>query len=673
MARKATRVFELAKELGVTSKEILAYLKERNLPAKQAISTITPEQTDIVLEHYTQAPASSPAETPAVPKEPAVPLEPQLPVQPAEPPPEPQKRAYTFNGPVTLAELAKAMDLKPAEIIRSLLQERMLVTLNQRVGLEVVMKIGGIFSFDVIEGSAETKQTLPADSSKAVDLKPRAPVVTIMGHVDHGKTSLLDAIRKTNVASGEAGAITQHIGAYKVSLPGRGEVVFLDTPGHEAFTALRARGAKVTDVVVLVVAADDGVMPQTVEAIDHARAAGVPIVVAINKMDRPEANPQRVKQELTAYDLTAEEWGGKTIMIEVSAKKKTGLDRLLEMLLLEAEMLELKAVSKGRAEGTVLEAKMHKSRGPVATILVTKGTLHVGDIITCGTAYGRVRRMLGSHGETLSEAGPSTPIELLGLSQVTEPGARLQVITDEREARAAAEKYKDIEKEDRMLRRHITLQDLAQGVKSGTVKELRLIVKADVQGSLEALDAQIGRLSNEQVQLQVIHRGVGPINSSDIALAAASDAVTIGFHVNIEPQAEQEARREEVEVKCYSIIYEAIDELKKAMEGLLAPKVEEVVLGRLEVRQTFRTPRGTIAGCFVTSGKVVRAEGARVIRNGHVIFTGVLNSLRRFKEDVREVAAGYECGLSLENFQDHQVGDTIEIFTQNLVQDKLRV
>ncbi|MEK7764757.1 MAG: translation initiation factor IF-2, partial [bacterium] len=405
----------------------------------------------------------------------------------------------------------------------------------------------------------------------------------------------------------------------------------------------------------------------------HARAAGVPIVVAVNKMDKPEANPQRVKQELAARDLAPEEWGGKTIMVEVSARQKTGLDKLLEMLLLEAELLELRADPTAPAEGTVLEARVHKSRGPVATLLVQNGTLRIGDIVTCGSAYGRVRSMLGSRGESLAEAGPATPVELLGLSQVTEPGAVLRAARDERDAREAAERYSAIERNKRMLRRHITLQDVSQSVKSGEVKELRLIVKADVQGSLEALTAQVTLLANEQVKLLVIHQGVGPINSSDIALAAASDAVIIGFHVAVEPQAEPLARREDVEIRQYAIIYEAVDELKKAMEGLLTPKVEEVPLGRVEVRQVFRSPRGPIAGCFIVSGKAVRGEKLRLARGGQVLYTGALNSLRRFKEDVREVAQGYECGIFLDGFQDVQPGDLIELFTQQLVQEKLRL
>jgi translation initiation factor IF-2 len=493
-----------------------------------------------------------------------------------------------------------------------------------------------------------------------------------MGHVDHGKTSLLDAIRETDVAGGEAGGITQHISAFKVRLPKGGEVVFLDTPGHEAFTALRARGAQVTDVVVLVVAADDGVMPQTLEAIDHARAAGVPIVVAVNKIDKPEANPQRVRQELSGKGLNPEEWGGKTIMVDVSARKKTGLDKLLEMLLLEAELLELKADPEGPAEGTVLEARMHKSRGPVATVLIQHGTLRVGDIVTAGSASGRVRMMLDDKGTSLREAGPSTPIELLGLSAVPEAGVRIRAVTDEREARDLAEAHLVRVQQERLRQQHITLQDVSQSVKAGETKELHLILKVDVQGSLEAVAGAFGRLANEQVKLSVIHEGVGPVNASDIALAAASDAVIIGFNVVIEPQVEPLARQEGVEIRTYDIIYNAIEDLKKAMEGLLAPKVEEVALGKVEVRATFRTPRGTVAGCFVTSGKVVRGEKLRVMRGGAAVHEGTISSLRRFKEDVREVAGNYECGLSAEGFNDFRVGDVLEVFTQTLVKEKLR-
>lgn len=554
-----------------------------------------------------------------------------------------------------------------------MLQEKNLITLNQRIGIEVVRKIGEKFNFDVSEADTPTASTSVRRHAATANLKPRAPVVTIMGHVDHGKTSLLDAIRKSNVAEGETGGITQHISAFKVAVPGHGDVVFLDTPGHEAFTAMRARGANATDLIILVVAADDGVMPQTIEAINHARAAKVPIVVAINKIDKPEANIQRVKQELISHDLTPEEWGGKTIMVEVSALKKTGLDKLLEMLLLEAELLELKADASGPAEGTVLEARMHKARGPLATILIQHGTLKVGDIVTCGIASGRVRKMLDDKGASLQEAGPATPVDLLGLSQVAEAGARLVVVGDERIAREATERHRAAEQERRQLRRHITLQDISQSVASGEIKELRLILKTDVQGSLEALSNSISRFSNDQVRIVIIHQGVGAINSSDIALAAASDAVTIGFHVGMEPQAQPLARQENVEVRLHNIIYAAVDEIKKAMEGLLKPRVEETPLGRLEVRATFRTPRGLVVGCFVVSGKAVRGEKLRVTRNGELLFEGSLNSLRRFKEDVREVGTGYECGVSLESFDDFKTGDIIDMFTQTLVQEKLRV
>lgn len=753
---KGVALHKLAKDLNVTSKDVLALLKEKNIPAKSALMVLTPEQHDAVLEHFTskpvapaipaKAPASAPATgastvaaapatpakapapvpatgapavkpappvAPVKPAPPAATVKPATPVQPAPAkpptlapaapasasaprpavpvpasappvsaapppapaplPPLPPRRSFIYSGPVTLAELAKTMDVRASDIIRELLQDKQMITLNQRVGLEVIRVIADKFDFDVQERAA--KDPLANVRGKAIEanLVPRAPIVTIMGHVDHGKTSLLDAIRKTNVTAGEAGGITQHISAFRVSLPGRGDVVFLDTPGHEAFTALRARGAKVTDVVVLVVAGDDGVMPQTIEAIDHAKAAGVPIVVAINKMDKPSANPMRVKQELTAHGLQAEDWGGKTIMVEVSALKQTGLDKLLEMLLLEAELLELKADPTGPAEGTVLEARMHKSRGPVATVLIQHGTLRVGDIVTCGSASGRVRMMLDDRGGSLKEAGPAVPVELLGLSQVTEAGATLHVVADEWTAREATERHRAMETEKRAMRRHITLQDVSQSVMAGEAKELRIIVKADVQGSLEALSASVGRLANAQVKLAVIHQGVGPVNASDIALAAASDAIIIGFHVQIEPQAEPLARQESVEVRTYDIIYNAIDELKKAMEGLLAPKIEEVALGKIEVRTTFRTPRGPVAGCFVTTGKAVRGEKLRVIRGGQVTHEGTLTSLRRFKEDVREVATGYECGISLDGFSDFQPGDIIEMFTQNLVQEKLRI
>ncbi len=723
MSARTTPLFKLAKELGVPNKELMAFLKERNLPAKRAIDTLTVGQVTIILEKYRgatvgatapgtaaalaappatppPAPAAAPVTPPARSPVPAVgavtppPTEPAPPPAPARtdtqpPPPTPQpsappppapapyvpvRRGYVYRGPVTLSDLARAMDLRASDIIKNLLAEKQMVTLNQRLGEDIVKLIGERFDFPVTNPAAPAASTATrAASGGTTNLKPRAPVVTIMGHVDHGKTSLLDAIRETNVAAGEAGGITQHLSAFRVGLAGKGDVVFLDTPGHEAFTALRARGAKVTDIVVLVVAADDGVMPQTIEAIDHAKAAGVPIVVAINKMDKPGANPARVKQELASRDLAPEEWGGKTIMIEVSALKKTGLDKLLEMLLLEAELLELKADPTGPAQGTVLEGRMHKSRGPIANLLVERGTLKVGDIVTAGGAYGRVRMMLSDKGANLTEAGPAVPVELLGLSQVPEAGAHLMVMVDERSAREATERHLSRLKEERLTRRHITLQDVSAGVAAGEAKELRIILKADVQGSLEALASALARLANDQVKLAVIHQGVGPISLSDVALAAASNAVIFGFHIGAEPQAEEHARQEEVEIRLYSIIYEAVDEVRKAMEGLLAPRVEEVALGRAEVRATFRTPKGTVAGCFITTGKAVRGDKIRVLRGGKVVHETNLTSLRRFKDDVKEVAAGYECGIFVESFDLFAVGDLLEFYTQTLVQEKLRI
>ena len=646
-----------------SAKPVHAPAKEKK-PAAPAIAT--PVKAPAPVAAPIEAKKEEPAPTPPPPPPPAIAV-------PAPTPPAPVviTKTYTYERPVSLAELAKSLDLKGSELIKALLSENMMITLNQNVGYEIIEKIGAKFSFRVVrKDSTHAPSTERAAVVVSGNLKPRSPVVTIMGHVDHGKTSLLDAIRKTDVAGGEAGGITQHIGAYKVSLPGKGQVVFLDTPGHEAFTALRARGARVTDVVVLVVAGDDGVMPQTEEAIDHAKAAGVPIVVAINKMDKPEANPQRVMQELSDHGLVPEQWGGKTIMIECSARKKTGLDKLLEMLLLEAELLELRADPEALATGIVLEAKMHPSRGPLATVLINNGTLRNGDIVVCGGASGRVRMMHDDHGHALREAGPSTPVELLGLAAVPEAGTILTVAADDRAARDMTQIWLDREKE-RRRHRHITLQDLSMQVKDGAVKELRMILKADVQGSLEALTGYMTRLANEKVQVTVIHGGVGKINRSDVALAAASDAVIIGFNTEGEPGIEPVAQQEGVEIRSYKIIFEAIDEIKKAMEGLLAPKVEVVSIGRVEVRKTFRTPKGTVAGCFVVSGKAVRGEKIKVTRAGQVVHEGVLSSLRRIKDDAREVAAGYECGINLEKYDGWQNGDIIEVFTEQVTKDKL--
>ncbi|TAN62151.1 translation initiation factor IF-2, partial [bacterium] len=497
------------------------------------------------------------------------------------------------------------------------------------------------------------------------ELAPRAPVVTVMGHVDHGKTSLLDAIRKTNVAGDEAGGITQHIGAYHVHLD-KGDVTFLDTPGHEAFTAMRARGAKATDIVVLVVAADDGVMPQTIEAINHARAANVPIIVAINKVDLPQADSTRVKNELSGHGLQSEDWGGDTIFVEVSAKKGLHIKELLEMILLQAEVLELKASPSATARGLIVEAKLDKGRGPVATVLIQNGTLKVGDPFVTGMHSGRVRAMISDWGKRIEEAGPSMPIEILGLSGVPQAGDAFVVVKDEVTAKqiASIRQKKSLEK-DRLKTAKVSLEDLYDKINKGEVKELNLIIKADVNGSLEALTETLGKISSEAVKLKIIHSGVGGISEGDVMLAAASNAIIIGFNVRPEAKAQTLAETESVDLRLYTIIYNLADDIKNAMEGLLSPVVREEISGHAEIRDVFRLSKvGIVAGCYVTDGKAVRGAKVRLVRDNVVIYDGKLSSLKRFKEDVKEVAAGYECGMSIEGYNDIKAGDVIEMYTQ---------
>ncbi len=495
------------------------------------------------------------------------------------------------------------------------------------------------------------------------NLQPRPPVVVVMGHVDHGKTSLLDAIRHAHVPEGEAGGITQHIGAYQVQLDDR-LITFLDTPGHAAFTSMRARGAQVTDVAILVVAADDGVMPQTVEAINHAKAAGVPIIVAVNKIDKEGANPDRVLQQLTEYELVPEEWGGDTIVCNISAKQKIGIENLLEMVLLTADIQELKANPDRRAKGTVIEAKLDRGRGPVATILIQNGTLHTGDIVIAGKTVGRVRAMTDDRGRKLDSAGPSMPVEIIGLSEVPDAGDLFYAVEDERMARELAEQRKTEEKDEKAkMQEKITLENLFSHIKEGEVKDFNIIVKADVQGSAEAVTASLRKLSNEEVRVRVIHSGVGGINESDVMLAAASGAIIVGFNVRPEPAAADSAARQDVEIRTYRIIYDCLEEIESAMNGMLAPKFQEVVIGHAEVRQTFKVSGvGTIAGCYVTDGKVQRAAQVRIVRDNIVIHEGVLSTLRRFKDDAKEVSSGYECGMSFEKYNDIKEGDVIEAF-----------
>ncbi|MBI5827111.1 MAG: translation initiation factor IF-2 [Deltaproteobacteria bacterium] len=580
--------------------------------------------------------------------------------------PKAAKRVIKIVDAISVADLSQRIGVKAGDLIKKLMSLGIMATVNQLIDIDAVSLVAQDYDYEV-ESVAVQEESLiePGAGEEAGEgLKHRAPVVTVMGHVDHGKTSLLDAIRKTNVVEGEAGGITQHIGAYHVHLD-RGDVTFLDTPGHEAFTAMRARGAKATDIVILVVAADDGVMPQTIEAINHARAANVPIIVAINKIDLPQADTKRIKQELTQYGLVAEEWGGDTIFMEVSAKKRINIKELLEMILLQSEVLELKANPDAGAKGVVVEAKLDKGRGPVSTVLIQNGTLRVGDAIVTGIHYGRVRAMISDWGKRIDDAGPSMPIEILGLSGVPQAGETFVTVKDEATAKqiAAIRQRKSIEK-DRMKTAKVSLEDLYDKINRGEVKELNLVIKADVQGSIEALKETLGKLSTDAVKLKVIHSAVGGISEGDVMLASASNAIVIGFNVRPESKAQSLAEKESVDLRLYTVIYNLVDEIRNAMEGLLAPVVREEALGRAEIRDVFRiTKVGPVAGCFVTDGKAVRGAKVRLIRDNVVIYEGKLGSLKRFKEDVKEVASGYECGMTIEGYNDMKAGDVIELYT----------
>lgn len=573
---------------------------------------------------------------------------------------------------LTVSELANLFDKKPAEVIAKLMEMGMMASINQRLDMDTIETLALEFGVNVkpVEEPAE----LIAEVEEEVNLQPRPPVVTIMGHVDHGKTTLLDYIRKSKIVSGEAGEITQHIGAYSVRTPG-GDITFLDTPGHEAFSAMRARGAQVTDIVILVVSAAESVMPQTLEAIDHARAAGVPIIVAINKMDLPAANPDAVRQQLASHNLLDEAWGGKTIMVEISAKKGTGVDKLMEMILLQSEMMELKADPDIKAHGTVIEARLEKGRGTVTTVLVQRGTLHVGDPFVAGSYYGRVRAMINDRGGELTEAGPSAPAQVMGISGgVPLAGETIIVTADESDAREISLKRQQIKREHELRRvdTPTTLESVYAKIKDGQITDLKIIVKGDVAGSVEALTETLGSIGNEEVRVNIIRSGVGAITESDVLLAAASDAIVVGFHVTAETRAREMANREKVDIRTYSIIYEVKEDITKAIEGLLKPEMVEKWMGTAEVRQTFRVPKaGTISGSYIQSGRIHRGDLIRVSRDGVVIHEGRISSLKRFKDDVREVTTGLECGIGLEKFEDVKAGDLIEAYDVVATERKL--
>ena len=691
------RVHEVAKELGLTSKQVLQHLESIGNPVKSHASTIDEALADRVRAELgngapqAEAPATAPEPAEAKPKpaarakpkpapetQPAPAPEPQAEAEPEpapaaaepepEPPAEPSKPGVRVHRGITVKDFAEKLDVSPAEIVKILLGLGEMVTVTQSMSDEAVLLVADELgaSVEIVDPSQEEEEEAeePLSAEEEGELIERPPVVTVMGHVDHGKTSILDAIRQADVVSGEAGGITQHIGAYQVRRDGR-EVTFIDTPGHEAFTAMRARGAQVTDIAVLVVAADDGVKPQTVEAIDHAKAAGVPIVVAVNKIDRPEADPARVRQQLSDYGLLAEEWGGDTVFVDVSAKQRTNLDTLLELILLTADVqLDLKANASTMARGVVIEAHLDKGRGPTATVLVKRGTLFAGDAILAGTAWGRVRAMQDERGNSVDEAKPGQPVQVLGWQSVPEAGDEFRALEDEREARRIAQEREQHRREAELVeQRKVSLQTLLAQTREGEVPELNLLLKADAQGSVEALEDQLAKLDQSLVRLNVLRKGVGAITENDITLAQASNAIVIGFNVVPTAQARALADEAGVDVRTYRVIYQAVQEIENAARGLLGPEMREVPIGQAEVRATFRVPRtGTVAGCYVTEGVIRRNSRVRLVRDGTVIYETNLSSLKRFKDDVREVATGYECGIGLENFQDIKEGDVIQAF-----------
>lgn len=673
------RVYELAKELRVPSKVLINVLMDEfGVEVKNHMSVIEDEDAALIKELLAGSEANS---------ELVAEYEAELAEEVNNAAKKKKKRkkgseddsleqdveVIEIGKTITVKELAEKLNKPVNDVIKTLIFTGVMAAINQEIDFETAEKVAEKYEVAVYEKEEEnTLEEFEEETDvEEENLAKRPPIITVMGHVDHGKTSLLDAIRKSKVTSTEAGGITQHIGAYTVEVNGE-TLTFLDTPGHEAFTAMRARGAQITDVVILVVAADDGIMPQTVEAINHCKAANVPMIVAINKMDREGANPDRVKQELTEHGLVVEDWGGDIIAVPVSAKTRENIDTLLEMVLLTSEMQELKADDGRKAKGTVVEAKLDKGRGAVATLLVQNGTLHMGDSIIVGSTYGRIRAMFDDSGKKIKSAGPSIPVEVLGLSEVPAAGDRFTVVKDEKTARNMAEARKEKIRQESFATSHrVSLEDLYSQIKEGSVKELSVIVKADVQGSVEAIKASLEKLSTDDVKVRVIHGAVGAISETDITLAAASNAIVIGFNVRPDNNAVAASERDGVEVKTYRVIYDAIEDIKSAMIGMLDPEYKEVVLGTAEIRATYKISNvGTIAGGYVLTGKLVRNADVRVIREGIVIFESKLASLKRFKDDVKEVNAGYECGFSVEKFNDIKEGDIIEAYTMEAVQRK---
>ena len=645
----STRVYQLAENLGITSEELIVKLGELDINVNDKNDELSQDDADLAMEILSEELKGSGL--------------PQISVE----------------GSLTVQELANSLEKPATEIIMKLMKMGTMATINQEITFEIASLVAKDYGFELVEGSVdkdseeEIEALIDIQEDKEEDLVKRPPVVTVMGHVDHGKTSLLDAIRSTSVTNKEAGGITQHIGASEVVINGE-KIVFLDTPGHEAFTSMRARGAQVTDMAILVVAADDGIMPQTIEAINHAKAAEVPIIVAINKIDKPDANVDRVKQELAEQGLLVEDWGGDVISVPVSARQKTNIDTLLEMILLVAEMEELKANPNKRAVGTVIEAQLDKGRGPVATVLVQGGTLKVGDPVVAGTACGKVRAMINDKGRRVKTAGPSTAVEILGLSEVPQGGDQFVAVASEKIARSVAQRRHDIQREE-MLKssQRVSLDDFFNQMSDADVKELNVVVKADVQGSVQAVKQSLEKLSTEEVVVRVIHCGVGAITESDVMLARASNAIIIGFSVRPVATAEVMAKKEEVDIRTYTIIYKAIEDVQAAMTGMLDPEYVDEDTGKAEVRNTFKISGvGTVAGCYVLSGKVFRNGKVRIVRDGIIIHEGEIAALKRFKDDAKEVNQGYECGITFTNFNDIKEGDIVEAYITKEVERKLK-
>ncbi|TCT15051.1 translation initiation factor 2 (bIF-2) [Natranaerovirga pectinivora] len=664
------RVYEIAKQLGKTSKELITTLTEFDIEVQSHMSTLSDEEINILMEYYGKEDSvkeENKVEIAEIKEDNQVKaLEVANEVEEVEESTQDYSGIIKVQEKIVIKELAEKLEVRSTEIIKELMLMGIMANINQEVNFDTATEIAEKYGIlvekeDEVDILEEFFKEAPSESK---DLKTRPPIVVVMGHVDHGKTSLLDAIRKTNVTSREAGGITQHIGASVVESNGN-KITFLDTPGHEAFTAMRMRGAMATDIAILVVAADDGVMPQTIEAINHAKAAGVEIIVAINKIDKPGANPDRVKQELVEYGLVVEDWGGETIAVPVSAIDGTGIDTLLEMVLIVSEMTELKANPKRNARGIIIEAQLDKGRGPVATVLVQNGTLRVGDPIVAGSAYGKVRAMMDDKGRRVKEAGPSKPVEILGLNEVPFAGEPFYMAKSDREARQVAEKVIEKGRVDLIQNTatKVTLDDLFSQIQAGKVKELNIVVKADVQGSVEAVRQSLQKLSNDEVVIKIIHGGVGAVTESDVLLASASNAIIIGFNVRPETSAKTVADREKIDIRLYRIIYNAIEDIEAAMKGMLDPEFAEKIIGHAQIRDTFKVSGvGTIGGAYVQDGKLVRNAGVRLVRDGIVIYEGQLASLKRFKDDAKEVNTGYECGIMLEKFNDLKENDIVEAF-----------